>query len=215
MIYTFDFLDDLAIETINEYFKFCSFVDGSLSGSKDKTRKWNEEIFDTLHGQALIDYTDKIIKNAEQFTYTILPRATTVPKFVRYKEGMHYAYHNDFYLHNQVRTDYSVTIALNDPSEYEGGELVFKIGDNEITNKLPAGKGIVYPTGTLHKVNEVTSGERRVIIFWVESVIQDSRIREVLAEYSDTLMRMGSYARPWMGELEKTRYRLIREYAQF
>lgn len=218
MIYTFDFLDDLAINTINEYYSFCKFVDGSLSGSNNRDMKWNEELRDSCHSPDLIEYTDKILHSASDFKYVMLPRATSTPLFLRYSEGMHYAFHNDFYImDSNLRSDYSVSISLSDPSEYEGGELVLRLGnseDQEIISKLPAGKGIVYPTGTLHKVNPVTSGERRVIVFWVESIIHDRRIREILSQYSETLLRYGSGLKKYMGELEKTRFQLIRDYAQ-
>ena len=218
MIYTFDFLDDLAINTINEYYTFCSFVDGSKTGSPDKDRKWNEELSDPCHSKDLIEYTDKILHNADNFKYVMLPRSTSTPFFLKYTEGMHYAFHNDFYMmNNEIRSDYSVSIFLSEPDEYEGGELVLRMGNSEaqeISFKLPAGKGIVYPTGTLHKVNPVISGERRVVVFWLESIIQDRRIREILSQYSETLLHYAGDLKPWMGELERTRYQLIRDYAQ-
>ena len=128
---------------------------------------------------------------------------------------MHYAFHNDFYQINELRTDYSISIFLNSPDEYEGGELVFRQGNMDTEYKLEPGQAIIYPTGLMHKVNPVTSGERRVCVFWLESIISDSRIRETLVEYADTLLRNGEALQPFIGELEKTRYRLIRNYAQF
>lgn len=215
MIYTFDLINDVSIKTINEFYEFCDFIDGSTSGSKDKESKYNEELFDTCHSESLISFVDKEIKRCNEFSYILLPRATTNPRFLRYTKGMHYAYHNDFYMINEIRTDYSVTCFLNSPDEYEGGELVLRIGDKEVEYKMEPGKAIAYPTGTLHKVNKVTSGERRVIVFWLESIISDSRIRDTLSEYSSTLMKYKPHIEDLIGEFEKTRYRLIREYAQF
>lgn len=215
MIYTFDLLDNVSVKTINEFYGFSDFVDGSTSGSANRENKYNEELFDKIHLDSLIDFTDKAVKRCEEFTYVLLPRATTNPRFLRYTEGMHYAYHNDFYMINEMRTDYSVTCFLNSPEEYEGGELVIKVGDQTVEYKMEPGKAVVYPTGLMHKVNKVISGERRVVVFWVESIIADSRIRDVLAEYATTIMRIKSYTEDFTGELEKTRFKLIRNYAQF
>jgi|TARA_Y100000022_G_scaffold27182_1_gene20686 PKHD-type hydroxylase len=215
MIYIIDLFDKIYVDAINDFYGFCMFADGSETGSSDKKSKWNEVIRDSTHLDSLVDYVDKIIKENNTFNYMFLPRASTFPRFLRYKEGMHYAYHNDFYQINQLRTDYSVTVFLNSPDDYEGGELVFAVGDTEVEYKLQPGQAIVYPTGLMHKVKPVISGERRVCVFWVESVIADSRIRETLVEYADTLIKNKDLIRPIIADLEKTRYRLIRNYAQF
>ena len=215
MVYIIDLLERMHVNAINDFYEFCLFVDGSVSGSSDKNGKWNEELRDSTHEGSLIQYIDSAIKKNEKFNYMFLPRATTFPRFLRYKEGMHYAFHNDFYQINELRTDYSISIFLNSPDEYEGGELVFRQGNMDTEYKLEPGQAIIYPTGLMHKINPVTSGERRVCVFWLESIISDSRIRETLVEYADTLLRNGEALQPFIGELEKTRYRLIRNYAQF
>ena len=54
---------------------------------------------------------------------------------------------------------------------------------------------IVYPTGLRHKVNEVTKGSRKVVVFWIESSIQNTVIRNMHSElhvlwdkYNDRLL---------------------------
>jgi len=54
---------------------------------------------------------------------------------------------------------------LTDPQDYDGGELVIIDGDNQSRVKLPAGSTIVYPTTSLHRVEEITRGSRWACFF--------------------------------------------------
>ena len=49
------------------------------------------------------------------------------------------------------------------------------------------GQVIVYPSGLLHKVNPVTSGERRVIVGWINSNVKLHEHRERLFEFNTQL----------------------------
>jgi len=68
---------------------------------------------------------------------------------------------------------FSTTIFLNDPEEYDGGELVLLIDGEEKMFKLKPGMSITYETGIPHRVNEVTRGDRYVSVFWTISQIKD------------------------------------------
>jgi len=48
--------------------------------------------------------------------------------------------------------------------------------------KLDAGDAVVYPSSGLHKVNEITSGERIVAVTWAQSFVKDAAKREMLYE---------------------------------
>lgn len=79
--------------------------------------------------------------------------------------------------------DFSTTVFLNSPQEYEGGELCLYFGGQKETKiKLDAGWGITYLTGILHRVNEVKSGSRYVSVFWTKSLIKDEFIRNIYSE---------------------------------
>jgi len=64
----------------------------------------------------------------------------------------------------------SASIILNDETEYEGGELIFKEYnlDNgiHILGKFPKGTAIVFPSFIYHKVQKVTSGKRISLVSW-------------------------------------------------
>lgn len=215
------FLDDISVDTISQFYEFCDFVDGgSLGGSQFKSQKNNLEINDPIHSKALNEYTQKCFDVCTEFHDIYLPRCWTRPKFLKYTEGMHYDYHNDFYEMNGVRTDYSATCFLNSPEEYEGGELILNFGNGEVPFKLNRGECVIYPTGTWHKVNPIISGERRAMVFWVESWIGDSRVRSCVQELSELLYREKEKiinsteinGMDLVGRLEGIRYQLIREF---
>jgi PKHD-type hydroxylase len=79
-----------------------------------------------------------------------------------------------------LRTDISCTVFLTPPQDYEGGELVMNLSGMEMAFKLNAGDAIIYPSTTLHRVNPVTSGSRKVALTWIESHIPQASQREIL-----------------------------------
>jgi PKHD-type hydroxylase len=101
----------------------------------------------------------------------------------RYTPGMAYGKHVDApIMGSQVRyrTDLSLTLFLNEPTDYEGGELSIESGAAAQTWKLNARDLVCYPTSQLHEVCEITRGERLVVVGWVQSFVRDDRAREVL-----------------------------------
>lgn len=79
-----------------------------------------------------------------------------------------------------IRSDMSCTVFLNNPEDYSGGELVMDLGGTELSYKLPMGHAIIYPSTTLHRVEPVTKGVRRVGVTWLESYIRHSEQRNIL-----------------------------------
>ena len=86
--------------------------------------------------------------------------------------GDGYGWHVDNPFSKHGRRDLSFTLFLNDPASYDGGELSIQ-GVQEATNiKLPAGYIILYPSSSLHCVNEVERGSRLVCVGWIESYVR-------------------------------------------
>jgi PKHD-type hydroxylase len=109
------------------------------------------------------------------FNAAALPMRLRAPIFSRYRPGMSYGLHVDDALMggaNPVRTDLALTLFLSDPADYDGGELVIESGGLAQGWKLPAGDAILYPANTLHRVAEVTRGERHAAILWVQSHVR-------------------------------------------
>lgn len=76
-----------------------------------------------------------------------------------------YNWHVDF--GGSVSRKLSVVLQLSDPSEYEGGDLLLTVGDVPITIPKKRGMLVVFPSFTLHKVTEVTKGNRQSLVTWI------------------------------------------------
>lgn len=61
----------------------------------------------------------------------------------------------------------SVSIQLNNPNDYEGGELWLYDDDKGIKMKKEQGTLILFPSYVLHEVKPVTKGERNSLVCWV------------------------------------------------
>lgn len=126
------------------------------------------------------------------FQMAVRPAKMTPLLFSRYRDGMTYGNHVDDPVmgrgEGRLRTDISFTLFLDDPDSYDGGELVTDTTAGEQSYKLPAGAAVIYPSSTLHRVQPVTRGQRRVAIGWIQSTIRDPAQREVLFDI-DTARR--------------------------
>ncbi len=98
----------------------------------------------------------------------------------RYETGQAYGLHSDDALIAGARTDLSFTVFLSAPDSYDGGELVLHGADGETAIKLDAGELVLYPSGALHEVREVTRGERLACVGWVRSLVRGQAEREIL-----------------------------------
>ena len=84
------------------------------------------------------------LERSPLFFAATLPVKILPPRFNRYAGGGQYGFHVDGAVMRlddgrQLRSDVSCTLFLNDPDDYEGGELVISdtYGEHEVT--LPAG----------------------------------------------------------------------------
>lgn len=219
MIYEIDLLSDDELKYIISKYQKTNFVDGSISNSSSS--KKNMMMGDCHTYRSLNTYCNEILVKNSYFTSVFLPSRISQMYYLWYESGMKYDYHIDNYPIGGVNAHYSMTCFLSDPNEYSGGELVLKLGSKEIQYKLPVGKAVIYPTGIKHKVNEVTDGDRKVFVCWIESSIQNSFIRNHLIEYGKLVSKMQiddnkiENGYEILEELEQLRINLIREYGSF
>ena len=95
-------------------------------------------------------------------------------------KGMKYGRHIDNAFMSTGRADLSFTIFLNEKDKYSGGELLIESLNSEDKFKLDSGNIIIYPSTYLHSVLEVFSGERLVVVGWIESYVKSIEEREYL-----------------------------------
>jgi PKHD-type hydroxylase len=190
MIYIINLLDSQKLTKINNIFDSAEFETGLMTRTEYVPEtKTNLEMSkkDGYYLECEKIITSSINQNYDIKEYTSMRRYGAI-LFSQYKENMFYDVHNDYYKMGAVRTDYSCTVFLSNPDDYEGGELMIDIGDREVPYKLNAGDAVVYPTGLSHRVNMVKSGTRRVCVFWIESSIQNNILRDINSEMY-TIMR--------------------------
>ncbi len=130
------------------------------------------------------------------FFSAALPLKVFTPRINRYTpEFPHYGLHIDNAVRlkadgQRVRTDLSCTVFLNDPDEYEGGELSAQDRDTVHRVKLPAGHAVLYPGNTLHEVTPVTRGQRLACFFWIESMVRSDEQRRILFDLDMNLLKL-------------------------
>jgi PKHD-type hydroxylase len=181
-------LNPAQLQKIRELLDDAPFVDGKLSAGFAASRvKHNEEMRqEPERMKLLVRILMASLGHNERFRFAALPHRVADPIFARYRPGMTYGDHVDDPIMGssspRFRTDVSMTLFLNEPHAYEGGELVMRspFGDRRV--KLPAGDAVLYPSSSLHRVEEVTAGERIVALTWVQSYVRDPARRELLFE---------------------------------
>ena len=65
----------------------------------------------------------------------------------------------------------SVSIQLNDPSEYDGGELEISVGTRNRTATRDKGAVILFPAYALHRVLPITRGTRYSLVAWIVGAV--------------------------------------------
>ena len=164
------------------------FVDGRITNPHN-TAKQNEQLHDPSAYDTSAQLLQQALVRSEEFRNFAFPALIAPPMMTRYKPGMRYGAHTDAaYLQlatAMIRSDLSCTIFLSDPGTYEGGALHIQLGDASIRFKLAPGEAIVYPSDTLHQVEEVTKGERLVAITFIQSRIQDPFRRNLLFDLNE------------------------------
>ena len=97
------------------------------------------------------------------------------PQYTVYEKEMFYNFHTDSQDISQRPEDgtqrkLSLSIQLNDPSDYEGGELHFKDFGSDESFSEPQfshkGSVIVFPSYLRHKVTKVIKGTRKSLVAW-------------------------------------------------
>jgi PKHD-type hydroxylase len=179
-----NFLSPDEVKSVAEIARQAKFIEGRRSNPHNTAK-------DSVIG----DPNDPMAQKASQIALAafsrneearnfVFPKRLAVPSLCRYDAGMKYGPHIDAaYLPvgpQPLRSDVSCTIFISGPMDYEGGELVAHMGSEIVRIKGKAGAAVFYPSTTVHQVIPVSSGERLVIITFIESQIPDQLQRDML-----------------------------------
>jgi len=219
-----DMLSAAEIKQIREQLTDEDFLDGALTAA-GRARAVKKNLQTDRKSDRMTEIQKTIVAALDRnsiFKTVAAPLKIIPPRFNLYKQGMFYGDHVDNAImgdiDDPIRVDCSFTLFMNDPSEYDGGELVIKSGYGASTFKLPAGHLIVYPTYSFHEVRPVTRGERLACISWLQSMVRDVSRREILLDLaiaSQMIETGGANAvRPALDTLDKVRKNLLRQWSE-
>ncbi|NML08334.1 Fe2+-dependent dioxygenase [Sphingomonas sp. G-3-2-10] len=193
-----DLLDAGTVARLRTIIDAAEWVDGNVtSGHQSALAKKNEQL---PEGSAAAKEAGGIILNAlgqsPLFFAAALPLKVFPPLFNRYGEGQTFGTHVDNAIRIQrgtdfrIRSDLSITVFLEDPANYDGGELVVEDHYGVQRVKLPAGHAVLYPSSSLHHVTPVTRGARVASFFWLQSMIRDDSARRILFDLDQSVQRL-------------------------
>ena len=176
------------------------FVDGRISGGTARDKKNLELAPETDRYVDVLNIVEAAVREHMEFNMTAFPRYMTRPIISRYEPGMYYKQHVDLPVMGfmsggkpanrglapvgtgYVRSDLSMTLFLQQPDCYEGGELWFEATPAPVQIKLDAGSAVLYPTGTRHQVLPVTKGVRLAAVFWIQTMFPVEAQRRAVSE---------------------------------
>jgi len=197
------------------------FVDGRQTAGADIAAiKQNEQLApQSPQASRIAEIVLAALRRHEAFRSATQPQQLHSLLISRYRTGMAYGQHVDNALMGEPkawRSDLSITLFLNEPDSYDGGELALESGSGEVLVKLPARDMVCYPTGQLHRVREVTRGERLVVVAWIQSHVRDPRAREALwdlRQVMDDIIAREGKSRAY-DLISKTYTNLLRRWAE-
>ncbi|MDG2517712.1 Fe2+-dependent dioxygenase [Lysobacter soli] len=206
------------LQAVRELLPQVRFADGRIT-NPDSTIKQNLQApqEDPANQRIALIARDALMRFGELRVFA-QPRTMARTTVVRYEPGMNYGWHVDEALFPStppIRSDLSCTVFLNDPSEYDGGELTIQLGAQELAYKLEPGSAILYPSTTIHRVTPVTRGVRIAAITWLQSWVADSNQRELLVQLEEArgLAASGGDRQRLQVLLESLRTNLFRMWA--
>ncbi len=199
MIHTIpDVLTADDISALRAFLAEAEFIDGRVS-NQNSSIKNNEQIDQS--NEAAHGLGDRIVERMRtnaRVARIAFPRHIIRPTLSRYVPGMAYGPHLDEAMMpstpEPMRTDLSCTVFLSNPDEYEGGELEIWIGHQRARLKDAAGTAVLYSTGAIHQVREVTAGTRLAAVTWIQSFIKDPVHRTTLGHYYQLAERFADRA---------------------
>ncbi|MGC1457789.1 MAG: Fe2+-dependent dioxygenase [Steroidobacteraceae bacterium] len=212
------------LQTVHARLSGACWADGRLTaGYRSAAVKSNLQVpQEDPAAQAASDLIVRALERNATFISATLPHHVFPPLFNRYLPGMAFGNHVDNAVRqvpgtpHRLRTDISATLFLSDPAQYDGGELVIDDLYGSHSVKLAAGDLVVYPAGSLHRVELVTRGARDAAFFWIQSMVRDEGARTLLYDLDASIRDLtgrGADARSLL-RLTGCYHNLLRRWSQ-
>lgn len=195
-----DLLDARGVAAVRALIDAADWVDGNVtSGHQSALAKNNLQLPETAPqareaGQIVLD----ALGRSPLFIAAALPLKIFPPLFNSYASGQAFGTHVDNAVRIQagsgfrVRSDLSMTLFLEDPAGYDGGELTVETQFGVQQVKLPAGHAVLYPSSSLHRVEPITRGRRVASFFWIQSMVRDDAARQILFDLDSSVQSLGA-----------------------
>ena len=108
-----------------------------------------------------------LLQEIEEYFYIPCKTIENI-QFTQYEFLNHYSYHMDSGPEEiPAKRLLSATVELTNPSEYWGGQLKIKIGNEGMNAPKEQGNLTIFPSCLQHKVTPVFKGTRYSLVIWV------------------------------------------------
>jgi PKHD-type hydroxylase len=217
-------LDAPTVAATREALLAADWVDGlATAGHQGAAVKRNRQL---AEGSALARNLGDIVLAALErhplFISAALPEQVYPPMFNRYEGGEAFGTHVDNAVRlvpgsgRKLRTDLSATLFLAEPDTYHGGELLIEDTFGAQAVKLAAGDLVLYPSGSLHRVEPVTRGVRLASFMWVQSLVADASERALLFDLDTAIQRLAQTGADEAARVQLTGcyHNLLRKWAR-
>jgi PKHD-type hydroxylase len=219
-----DLLNDDELAQVREVLLRAPWAGGGITaGTQSATVKRNSQLpEDCAPAKAAQRIVLQALGRNASFIGAALPKRIYPPLFNRYEGAANqFGDHIDNAVRTHpataqnVRTDLAATLFLSDPNQYDGGELVISHALGQSSVKPPAGSMVLYPAGSVHRVQPVTQGERLACFFWLESMVRNTEQRDLLSNLDQTVteLRQQHGETPQAVQLVGTYHNLLRMWA--
>ena len=190
-----DLLDGTNVGRVRALIESAQWVDGNVtSGHQSALAKRNMQLPEEAPeaqqaGEIILD----ALGRSPLFIAAALPLKIFPPLFNSYEGGQAFGVHVDNAVRVQAstgfraRSDLSITVFLEDPQSYDGGELTVETNFGVQQVKLPAGHAVLYPSSSLHRVEPVTRGRRTASFFWLQSMVRDDAARQMMFDLDSSI----------------------------
>ena len=195
-----DLLDGTNVGRVRALIESAQWVDGNVtSGHQSALAKRNMQLPEEAPkaqqaGEIILD----ALGRSPLFIAAALPLKIFPPVFNSYEGGQAFGVHVDNAVRVQastgfrVRSDLSITVFLEDPQSYDGGELTVETNFGVQQVKLPAGHAVLYPSSSLHRVEPVTRGRRTASFFWLQSMVRDDAARQMMFDLDSSIQALAT-----------------------